>query len=551
MAWIQPPNGGVLSLSLPKRQRVHVKVADALEKFYQGHLEEHAADLALHLYEAGAAADASRTIRFLRMAGESALESAAADEAFYYFDTALSMDVEDDQQKADLLFLRGNAYQGRGHWEQPLTDWSQAFDLYEAVGDVEGISRVASEMTIRLSWMLRWGELSEIADRGLRAIGDAPTRERALLLAASGAGLALGGYRYFAGAELLADAETLATELGDEALLGAVLFQKVYADWGFIQFPGKYDAATRGADLFRSAGLTWPLADILSSTQLAAFSLGRLDEVARIAEELEPLARRLDQWSAQLLYLQAMGPRELLVTGDTGLFHKFGEEHLALCDKVGFPWTNVSYDFMGLADFWRGRRSDALKKLENACDVEMPGLFAGIATASLFQVRAFFGEAEAGASFREEWLPTLGEPSGIGSWRYLTGAVQAFSYLGEDDEAAKLYPLTTQAIDTGTIMLHYGCFDLFEKIAGIAATAARNWPAATAHFENALKQAEAIPHKLDQCEVRYWYGKMLAERNAPGDRDKARQLLGEAIEGYGTLGMPRHLEMAKTLAAKL
>ena len=539
------------SLSLPKRQRVSVKVADALEKVYEGHLEEHAADLAHHLYEAGAAADAGRTIRFLRMAGESALAAAAADEAFYYFDTALSMEVEDERQKADLLFLRGNTYRGRGHWEKPLTDWSQAFDLYEAVGDVEGIGRVVSEMTIRLAWMNRWRELPEIADRGLRAIGNTPTRERALLLAASGAGLAQGRGRYFEGAELLADAEKLSTELSDEALLGAVLIQKVYTDWGFIQFPGKYDAACRASDLFRSAGLTWPLADMLSSTQIAAFSLGRLDEVARIAEELEPLARRLDQWSAQLLYLQAMGPRELLVTGDTRLFHKFGEEHLALCEKVGFPWTHLSYDFMGLADFLRGRRSDALKKLENACDVEMPGLFAGIAQGSLFQVRAFFGEAEAGASFREEWLPKLGEPSGIGSWRYLTGAVQAFSYLGEDDEAAKLYPLTTQAIDTGTIMLHYGCFDLFEKIAGIAATAARDWPAAAAHFENALKQAEAIPHKLDQCEVRYWYGKMLAERSASGDRERARELLSDAIKGYRSIGMPLHLEMAEELRAKL
>ena len=145
----------------------------------------------------------------------------------------------------------------------------------------------------------------------------------------------------------------------------------------------------------------------------------------------------------------------------------------------------------------------------------------------------------------------LVSPSGIGSWRYLTGAVQAFSYLGEDDEAAKLYPLTTQAIDTGTIMLHYGCFDLFEKIAGIAATAARDWPAAAAHFENALKQAEAIPHKLDQCEVRYWYGKMLAERSASGDRERARELLSDAIKGYRSIGMPLHLEMAEELRAKL
>ena len=34
---------------------------------------------------------------------------------------------------------------------------------------------------------------------------------------------------------------------------------------------------------------------------------------------------------------------------------------------------------------------------------------------------------------------------------------------------------------------------------------------------------------------------------APGDRDKARTLLGEAIEMYEQIGMPKHLEMAEGL----
>ena len=38
---------------------------------------------------------------------------------------------------------------------------------------------------------------------------------------------------------------------------------------------------------------------------------------------------------------------------------------------------------------------------------------------------------------------------------------------------------------------------------------------------------------------------MLLDRNAGGDRDKARTLLGEAIAQYRTIGMPKHLEMAE------
>ena len=44
---------------------------------------------------------------------------------------------------------------------------------------------------------------------------------------------------------------------------------------------------------------------------------------------------------------------------------------------------------------------------------------------------------------------------------------------------------------------------------------------------------------------------MLIDRNAPGDRDKARTLLSEAVEMYRTIGMPKHLEMVAKMSAGL
>ena len=40
---------------------------------------------------------------------------------------------------------------------------------------------------------------------------------------------------------------------------------------------------------------------------------------------------------------------------------------------------------------------------------------------------------------------------------------------------------------------------------------------------------------------------MLLDRDGPGDRDKARQLLTEAIAMYRQIGMPKHVEMAEAL----
>ncbi len=60
-----------------------------------------------------------------------------------------------------------------------------------------------------------------------------------------------------------------------------------------------------------------------------------------------------------------------------------------------------------------------------------------------------------------------------------------------------------------------------------------------------------MPHKIAQPDVRRWYAWMLNDRNEPGDRDKARTLLGEAIEMYRTIGMPKHVEMAERMSGAL
>jgi hypothetical protein len=65
-----------------------------------------------------------------------------------------------------------------------------------------------------------------------------------------------------------------------------------------------------------------------------------------------------------------------------------------------------------------------------------------------------------------------------------------------------------------------------------------------------LRSAAELPMLIGQPETRRWYAWMLIDRNAPGDRDRARELLTEAIERYRRLGMPMQLELAQGLLAK-
>jgi predicted ATPase len=63
-------------LSTLKRQRLHMQVADAIERVFGGDgetIESHAAELGHHLVEAGSAADPAKAALYLTIAGERAL----------------------------------------------------------------------------------------------------------------------------------------------------------------------------------------------------------------------------------------------------------------------------------------------------------------------------------------------------------------------------------------------------------------------------------------------------------------------------------------------
>ena len=47
------------------------------------------------------------------------------------------------------------------------------------------------------------------------------------------------------------------------------------------------------------------------------------------------------------------------------------------------------------------------------------------------------------------------------------------------------------------------------------------------------------------------HARMLIDRDGRDDRDKARELLTEAVAMYRKIGMPKHLEMAEALLGEL
>ena len=180
-------------------------------------------------------------------------------------------------------------------------------------------------------------------------------------------------------------------------------------------------------------------------------------------------------------------------------------------------------------------------------------MWAGADWAFLFLGTAYAGEGDTALAMLDEkrgQLPSPGQANPIGAWAMLDAVVEGLAVLDEQIEAAKLYPLVLECINAGASVRLFGR-GLMETVAGIAAAAGGQWEKAEGHYETALRQAHELPHKLEQPEVRRWYARMLIDRNGPGDRDKARELLTEAIDTYRQIGMPKHVEMAEALLGEV
>jgi len=136
-----------------------------------------------------------------------------------------------------------------------------------------------------------------------------------------------------------------------------------------------------------------------------------------------------------------------------------------------------------------------------------------------------------------------------GTWEMLSAAVEGLAVLGEREKAAKLYPLVLDAVDTGAVVVWYS--RLLHAVAGMAAAAGEDWEKAEEHYQTALRQAHEIPVVIAQPEVRRWYAHMLIDRDAPGDGEKARELLTEAVAMYRRIGMPKHVEMAEATLGEI
>jgi tetratricopeptide (TPR) repeat protein len=125
-------------LTLPRRQRLHLQAAAAIERVYARSLGPHFGEVAVHYRLSGSVTDIARAVDYSERAGDAAIKLLAYEEAATHWQAALELMADDDvgiphrarllERLGELLFIAGLDY------SLGISAMEQALQLYESLG---------------------------------------------------------------------------------------------------------------------------------------------------------------------------------------------------------------------------------------------------------------------------------------------------------------------------------------------------------------------------------------------------------------------------------
>ena len=312
-------------LGIGRRSILHAQVADALEQMWGTHASEHADELAFHSLHASGGTLPAKALRYLALAGASALAKHADREAARYLGAALEhWDRGAPSSEphaappltpiADVVSGLALAHQRLGHHDAARVLWERARADAEAAGNLALVARIERRSGLAYYWQGKPADGLRHSEAGLRAAVTAGDRGliAELRIALGACLIELGRPGEARAALLLALADAEAT--GDIGLQARVHRALLLTSVVTCSATAARDHATRTLDLAQRSGQPdiawtahWALAVLAGLTGNVSELETRLRDAERIAEELRSPALRLSTSEVAIEYLAGRG----------------------------------------------------------------------------------------------------------------------------------------------------------------------------------------------------------------------------------------------------
>ena len=538
-------------LTTTRKVRLHARIAEALEKLYEGQEEAHAAELVQHFAEAESILGPVKLIKYSLAAGERALTTYAYEEAHDLFQQALTakesssntLSEELDPEHAAIVFGLLRAQIGTlepsqlGDAVGPLR---RAFEYYTGVGDIDRVLYLARAIPPILYPGRTTGTLQYI----LKALDLVPpdSLEAAQLLSMQGYVLAMEIGDDEASRETFDRALAIAHRENDAGIESRILSIWV-CPLGFqLQYKETAERSLQTLELGRGMGKSeFSVRDPLiaaicgSNAQIAMAQLKNARQLAKTGLELaEELRDRtlLGYTFSTSMWLE-------ILDGNWVAARDLAERGQALSPRFPDLLAASSFNANSVGDFALGKAD--LAELIEVMRRSEPGPTSVYAlTALIIPLTEHIRGGTDNFDLAQQAAETiLSSPHALNFATVLARTGLSLMAVVHQDPVAAQEQYAELASIRGTLLTatFSGGFMSGDRLLGLLAHTMSKFDHAQTHFEDAVflcRQAGARPELAWSL---YEQAKTLLQLNNEGDRAKANALLDESLAISSELGM--------------
>jgi len=523
------------SLSATRRARLHRRVAETIEEHHGDDLEGQYPALAFHYAAAGT--NLPKAIEYSGRAGEQALTRLAHEEATAHFERGLRLLAEQDRARCDLLLGLAEARRRAGDVPGSQRAFAEAGEIARGLRDAERLARAAvGSFRGHVMASPDWHDpVIGHLEGALELLPDTDSVLRSRVLAALSLEL------YFTpqqsrGVTISTEAIEMARRTRDDDALAFALACAHTA----ISDPSHLDARLTVSTELVAVGERCGNPELAYTGHIHRacdlLELTRVDDARRSARAAAEIVQDLGQ-PMQRYYVVWLHSTLALLEGRLDDAQRLADEALEIGIAADHPDAFVVWGTQAFVLGWQ--RGEVAHLVEPARQLleQFPALTSWPAAVAFVEALAGFHDdaqkrldavtADLDAiDFSATWLPAM------------LALVEACRILDAPEWAPPIYErLVPYAQRLCVVSLNLSEMGPVTRALGVLASLMGKYSLAEVHFADALATSERIGAPPHVARTHVDRARMLLARGAPGDAERARELLGAATPLAERIGM--------------